>query len=620
MTALGADIVRRLPIIGSVAVRVPQRSLAKLAALPFASHLSLDGFVKKTDEFTVGSSEAGQAYSQITPLAAPVAPTASVANPKLAGATPPPAPAPPAPAPPAPAPPAPAPPAPVPPAPAPPVTKLGGLTVKLTGAGITVAVLDSGITPVADLSSVQNDLNNQAASRLIGSVNFSTPLSSTIGKNGKAVSGLPLGIISSNLYDPCGHGTHVAGIIAGNGSRSEPAACTHTFLGIAPQANLVSVRVLDQNGSSTVSTVIAGLQWVAQHQNDSKLAPIRVVNLSLGHPVSESYTTDPICQAVESLYQAGIIVVCAAGNEGRVNGVVNTPGLDNEGWGTAYGSLQSPANDPYIITVGATKSMDGVRADDRVATYSSRGPSRLDLVMKPDIIAPGNKVISLDASGSTLDNYAGGSNDIPYSYYITPAYRTLFNLNGSSADYFQLSGTSMASPVVAGAAALLLQANPNLSPDTVKARLMLSADKWYATDGTEDPLTYGAGYLNIPAALASTAVASGPAASPALDINADGSVTVDLSRAIWGSSLWGTGVTDLRAIWGSRTMWGSSSVDMSRAMWGSNTTFSASSTLATSSAPSASRAMWGSSVWGDRAMWGSSTSAVDLTSTALSGE
>ena len=606
MTALGADIVRRLPIIGSVAVRVPQRSLAKLAALPFAVHLSLDGAVQKTDEFTVASSEASQAYSAITPLAPPPPPTAPAPPPPPAGAT--------APAPaPKPAPalvPAPA------PAPAPKISP----TVKLTGSGITVAVLDSGITPVADLSSQANDLLNQAPSRLIGSVNFSTPLSYTTGKGGKAVSGLPLGVNSSNLYDPCGHGSHVAGIIAGNGSRSQLTSCTHTFLGIAPQANLVSVRVLDANGGSTVSTVIAGLQWVVQHQNDNKAAPIRVVNLSLGHPVSESCTTDPICQAVEAVYQAGMVVVCAAGNEGRVNGTVNTPGLDNEGWGTAYGSIQSPGNDPYVITVGATKNMDGIRKDDRIATYSSRGPSRLDLVMKPDIVAPGNKVISLDANGSTLDNYAGGTNDIAYSYYVQSWAMSTFSLSGASADYFQLSGTSMASPVVAGAAALLLQANPNLSPDTVKARLLLSADKWTAPDGTQDPLTYGAGYLNIPAALASAAVAQGPSASPALTLNADGSVTVDLSRAMWGSSLWGTGVTDLRAMWGSRAMWGCTSVDMTRVMWGRNTTFSASSAVAASSAPSASRAMWGSSVWGDRAQWGSSCAEVDLTSTALSGE
>ncbi len=578
MTALGADIVRRLPIISSVAVRVPQRSLAKLAALPFASHLSLDGAVKKTDEFTVGSSEADRADMTVW-------------------------------------------------------SKDGrySRTYALTGQGVTVAVVDSGIEPVADLSSQAHDLLNKAPSRVLAGVDFTAEIGTdngTVtasggkgkdkGKKGDDPTLLPIGSTSTNTDDPCGHGTHVAGILAGNASRSPLPYCTHTFAGIAPQANLVSVRVLDQNGESDVNTVLTGLQWVLDNQKKYK---IRVVNLSLGHPVGESYTTDPICQAVEALVKSGVVVVCAAGNEGRLNGGTYTAGLDNEGWGTAYGSIQSPGNDPYVITVGATKSMDGVRADDKIATYSSRGPSRLDLVMKPDIIAPGNKVISLDAHGSALDNFDSGINQVPYSYYVPYYWTKALGLSGNSADYFQLSGTSMASPVVAGAAALMLQANPNLSPDTIKARLMLSADKWYAPDGTQDPLTYGAGYLNIPAALASTAVAQGPAASPALVANlANGTLTVDLSRAMWGSSLWGTGVVDLRAMWGSRAMWGCSSVDMTRAMWGRNTTFTDSRAMWGSSTPSASRAMWGSSVWGDRAMWGCSGTAVDLNSAAFSGE
>ena len=582
ITALGATIVWRLPIIQSVTVRLPERNLAQLAALPFAAHLSLDGKVKKTDAFTVGSSEADRA-------------TMTVRN------------------------------------------AWYSQTYQLTGSGVTVAVLDSGITPVADLSSQSGDVYDKALSRLLASVNFSSPLTgagiinmSTPPPAPSTKPVLPVqGIVgalagnSNNVYDPCGHGTHVAGIIAGNANRSQAGyGGAHTFLGIAPQANLVSVRVLDQNGCSDVSTVLAGLQYIQTYNADkkSKSNSIRVVNMSLGHPVGESYTTDPICQAVEALYQSGVVVVCAAGNEGRVDGTVNTVGLDNEGWGTNYGSIQSPGNDPYIITVGATKSMDGIRADDKIATYSSRGPSRLDLVVKPDIIAPGNKVVSLDAQGSTLDTFNGGISEVPYSYYLTTWEQMQFGLSGSSVDYFQLSGTSMASPVVAGAAALMLQANPNLTPDTIKARLMLSADKWAASDDTADPLTYGAGYLNIPAALASTAVPTGPAASPALLVNSDGSITVDMSRAMWGSSLWGTGVTDLRAIWGSRAMWGSSSVDMTRAMWGNNTTFTANRAMWGNSTITAERAMWGSSVWGDRAMWGNSTTAVDLNSAAITGE
>jgi len=598
MTALGASIVRRLPIIQSVTVRLPERNLARLAALPFAAHLSLDGKVQKTDEFTVGSSEAG--------LAAYTVYDKKGRNPQ---------------------------------------------TYQLTGAGVTVAVLDSGITPVADLSSVAGDTGNQAPSRLTASVNFSTALTGSTATSSNGHGGghggddnggddnanpaqLLLGSTSTNSYDPCGHGTHVAGIIAGNANRSQAAyGGPHTFQGIAPQASLVSVRVLDQNGCSDVSTVLAGLQYVLNYNaailssgpgksknNANNPALIRVVNMSLGHPVGESYTTDPICQAVEALYKSGVVVVCAAGNEGRVNGSVNTAGLDNEGWGTAYGSIQSPGNDPYVITVGATKRMDGNRANDKIATYSSRGPSRLDLVMKPDIVAPGNKVISLDAQGSSLDTFNNGSNQVPYSYYLTTQEQTTFSLSGNSADYFQLSGTSMASPVVAGAAALMLQANPNLTPDTIKARLMLSADKLYAADGTADPLTYGAGYLNIPAALASTAVASGAAASPALIANSDGSLSVDLSRAVWSTSLWGTGIVDLRAVWGTRAVWSTTSIDSSRAVWGTNTTITANRAVWSTSAVSAEQSLWGSSVWGDRAVWSTSATAVDLNSAAITGE
>ena len=135
-------------------------------------------------------------------------------------------------------------------------------------------------------------------------------------------------------------------------------------------AGLINVRVLDANGQGSLSNVLAGIQWVVANQSTDN---IRVLNLSLGHPVSESYTTDPLCQAVEPAWKAGIVVVCAAGNNGRTN-LVSVPGAANEGWGTAYGSIQSPANDPHVITVGATKSMDGAKADDKIATYSGRAP------------------------------------------------------------------------------------------------------------------------------------------------------------------------------------------------------------------------------------------------------
>ena len=177
--------------------------------------------------------------------------------------------------------------------------------------------------------------------------------------------------------DHCGHGTHVAGIIAGNGKSSSDDPNSHDkkffrhFYGVAPGVSLVNVRVLDGQGGGTVGQVVAGLQWVVAN---AKTYNIRVINLSLGHPVGESYTTDPLCQAVEAAYKAGIVVVCAAGNNGRLNGSTNTPGLDNEGWGTAYGSIESPGNDPYVITVGAMKG----------STYDAYGAYQVAGARRPD--------------------------------------------------------------------------------------------------------------------------------------------------------------------------------------------------------------------------------------------
>ncbi len=505
LRALGADITRHLSFINSVAATVPARNLAKVAALPFVTHLSSDGKVKKCDEFTVGSSGAGTAYTQYG----------------------------------------------------------------LDGTGIGVAVVDSGVTGTKPTQTAHDvtDSITQTNARLVARVNFCST-------DGAAT-------------DDCGHGTHVSGIIAGNGKASTGSQYYRTFYGIARNANLVSVKVLDQQGQGDVSSVISGIQWVVS--NKSKYN-IRVLNLSLGHPVGESYKTDPLCQAVEAAWKAGIVVVCAAGNNGRLSSL-NTANATNEGWGTAYGSIASPGNDPYVITVGATKSMDGNRAHDRIATYSSRGPSRLDWILKPDIIAPGNRIISVDADNSYLDNYAGGTNDIPMSTYQTGGSSTM------SGAYYCLSGTSMATPVVAGAAALLLQKYPNLTPDTVKARLMVSADKWTDPTGNADPCTYGAGYLNIPAALTCTATATQSALSPALTEDASGNVYLDASKIVSGSkAIWGsTGLTDLHVIWGTKAIWGSATL-------------------------SASKAIYGTSAFADKSIYGTDTSDVDLSSVVINGE
>ncbi len=175
-------------------------------------------------------------------------------------------------------------------------------------------------------------------------------------------------------------------------------------MGIAPGVNLIDLKVLDQNGQGSDSSVIAALETAIYLKNYYN---IRVINLSLGRPVYESYTLDPLCQAVEAAWNAGIVVSVAAGNDGR----------DNTVGEQGYGTITSPGNDPYVITVGAMKT-EGTytRTDDLIASYSSKGPTQIDHIAKPDILAPGNLVVSLLAQNSTLENEYP-SNLVPASYY-----------------------------------------------------------------------------------------------------------------------------------------------------------------------------------------------------------
>ena len=173
-----------------------------------------------------------------------------------------------------------------------------------------------------------------------------------------------------------------------------------TFKGIAPNANILDLRVLDQNGASSDSVVIAAIQKAVQLKSQYN---VRVINLSLGREVFESCSQDPLCQAVEAAWKSGIVVVVAAGNEGR-NG---------------YGTILSPGSAPHAITVGAMKTEETMTtSDDRIASYSSRGPTNVDLIAKPDVVAPGNLVDSLLAPGSTLVNEYPG-NIVPASSYTT---------------------------------------------------------------------------------------------------------------------------------------------------------------------------------------------------------
>src|SRR6266704_2993498 len=376
----------------------------------------------------------------------------------------------------------------------------------LDGTGVGVAVIDSGVTAVGDLY-WWIPSNQTYGSRVIYSQNF--------------VPG------TTDTSDQYGHGTHVAGIIASQGWFSTGSNFTHTFKGIAPNTNVINLRVLDQNGAGTDSSVIAAIQTAISLKSTYN---IRVINLSLGRQVYESYTLDPLCQAVEAAWNSGIVVLAAAGNQGR-NNSAGTEG---------YGTIAAPGNDPYVITVGAMKTANTPsRIDDTIASYSSKGPTAYDYVVKPDIVAPGNQVISTLAPNasllgsptyvylreytSTTTSTSSGGNTKNNKKNSTSS----LTANTISPSYMRLSGTSMATPVVSGAAVLLLQQNLNLTPDQVKARLMKTASKTFpASSSVTDPttgitytdyydiFTIGAGYLDIAAALSSNDLAGASAVSP----------------------------------------------------------------------------------------------------------
>lgn len=455
------------------------------------------------------------------------------------------------------------------------------------GAGIGVALLDSGINEDPNLMG-----QNGRHSRVVYRQDFTTQPAS-----GNVVSGLGgvvgdvtgllggvtglLGLSSSSAAgeDGYGHGQHIAGIIAANGATSNCPNCTRSLVGIAPGANLVDLRVLDSTGSGSDSQVIAAIDQAIALK---AVYNIRVINLSLGRPVYESYTLDPLCQAVEAAWNAGIVVVVAAGNNGR----------DNTYGEQGYGTITAPGNDPFVITVGAMKTMGTyTRSDDLIASYSSKGPTAVDHIVKPDIVAPANLIVSLLAQGSALQNEFPG-NAVPVSYYEAT------NSRATSTEYFTLSGTSMAAGVVSGAAADLLQANPNLTPDQVKTLLMKTAYKTFpasstVTDSTGtyvdyyDIFTVGAGYLDVAAALSSVnSVPYGSAMSPAASNDGNGVVTLSFgpstvwtSQSVWSAqSVWGaSGMTSAnRSVWGAQSVWGASNDSANRSVWGAQSVWSAS--------------------------------------------
>jgi serine protease AprX len=308
---------------------------------------------------------------------------------------------------------------------------------RVTGQGVGVALIDSGIAPVKGL-----------------------------GQAGKVINGPDLSIESQavNLrnQDTFGHGTHMAGIIAGRdpevavGNENDP----RYFVGVAPDARLVNLRVAAADGAVDVSQVIAAIDWAITHRNDAGVN-IRVINLSFGTDSLQDPKYDPLSYAVEAAWRAGIVVVVSVGNDGPTDTRVGNPALN-----------------PYVIAVGGSDIAGTLgRNDDTIGAFSTRG----NTTRHADLVAPGRSIVSLRDPGSYVDvNYPGGL------------------VTDGTGRFFKGSGTSQAAAVVSGAAALLLQQRPTLTPDQVKKLLMSTATPMTGVDA----VAQGAGELNINAASA----------------------------------------------------------------------------------------------------------------------
>jgi serine protease AprX len=422
----------------------------------------------------------------------------------------------------------------------------------LDGAGVGVAIIDSGVT------SWHDDLGSERVVHFADFVDFQ-PLPS----------------------DEYGHGTHVAGIIAGSGHDSDGAR-----RGVAPAANLVVLKVLDGDGYGYISNVIAAIDYAVEHRARFN---IRVINLSVAAGVYESYNTDPFTLAAKRAVQAGVVVVTAAGNLGR-----------NQQRAIQYGGITSPGNAPWVLTVGAsTHKGTANRNDDTIAAFSSRGPSFIDSAAKPDIVAPGAGIESLTDATSSL-------------FLAHPAARLWGTVDTSTQPYLSLSGTSMSAPVVAGTVALMMQANPGLSPNLVKAILQYTAEH----KARYNHLTQGAGFLNARGAVQLAKVfAKGATQAPGSAAISD---PTPWNRHInWGNQRIGGGVLRPEAnAWDTQVIWGSARTnDGAPIVWGSVCRDKGCDASSWSTAPSGDTIAWAASqedniVWGttaeDTIVWGTS--------------
>ena len=372
------------------------------------------------------------------------------------------------------------------------------------GTGVGVAVIDSGIT------SWHDDLRDASggAQRVDEFVDF---------VNGRV-----------SPYDDFGHGTHVGGIIAGNGFDSGGRRS-----GIAPGVRLVALKVLDASGQGRISDVIAALGYAITHKDQLN---IRVINMSVATGVYESYNSDPLTLAAQRATMAGIVVVAAAGNNGR------DPQRREH-----FAGVTAPGNAPWVLTVGAASHMGSVnRSDDTIASFSSRGPAAVDYLAKPDVVAPGVGTASLSDPNSAL--YTSKS-----AYLLDGTVATPY------LPYLSLSGTSMATPVVSAIVAMMLQANGALTPNLVKAILQYTAEpqKGY------HPLVQGAGFVNARSAVTLARFLRGSSGSYPSSSGSAG-------RLIWGNQLIRGGrlTADANA-WSTSVTWGSATTTLGQSIaWG----------------------------------------------------
>ncbi len=251
----------------------------------------------------------------------------------------------------------------------------------VTGKGVGIAIVDSGIS-----TSHPDFQSRNGKSRVAASVDF-TGGGTAVSKKGILLGDSILfgdGILLGDGQDPEGHGTGVAGVAAGNGAASNGYGAS--FVGIAPEASLIDLKVLDAQGVGTTSSVLGAINWAILNQ---KRFNIRVINLSLGAPVRESYHTDPLCKAVERAVLSGIVVVAAAGNEGRTEEIVGYKPNGDPIYRPAFGAIHSPGNSPYAITVGASDTNGTAGpSDDGMAQFSSKGPTAFDHLSKPELVVP----------------------------------------------------------------------------------------------------------------------------------------------------------------------------------------------------------------------------------------